>query len=347
MRKRRRLLLVTVSILIVALCAAHVVSPWPTVWLIRFVFEKGAEQASASTEPFVPQGVRIERDVRYGSEPDERFDVFTPPNPSAAMPAVLWVHGGGFVAGARTDLTNYLQVLAARGFVTIAIGYSRAPEARFPTPVQQTNDALAYVYANAERFGIDRNRLFLAGDSAGAQIAAQSALAISDPSYAQRIGIEPGLAPKVLRAVVLFCGPHDPIGRQPPWYMRPYIRTIVWSYMGTRDFENPRVKQLAVAPHVTADFPPSFISVGNNDPLAPQSIELARALRAAGAEVGTLFFPEDHEPPLGHEYQMYLSLPQARLALDAYVEFLNARSRSEPAQEVSNPQIPPMTGRPF
>lgn|SRR5512138_47102 len=326
---KSRVILVTIGILIVATYAAHVVSPWPTVWLIRFVFAKGAEQASASTEPFVPQGVRIERDVRYGSGPDEKFDVFTPANANAAMPAVLWVHGGGFVAGARTDLTNYLQVLAARGFVAIAIGYSRAPEARFPTPVRQANAALAYVYANSEWFGIDRGRLFLAGDSAGAQIAAQSALVISDPSYARRIGIEPGIAPKVLRAVVLFCGPHDPIGRQPSWYIRPYIRTIVWSYMGTRDFDDPNVKQLSVAPYVTAEFPPSFISVGNDDPLAPQSVELARALRAAGAEVETLFFPEDYEPPLGHEYQMFLSLPQARLALDRYVAFLNAQSRSE------------------
>ncbi len=335
MHKRRRLLIVTTVVLIVALYAAHVVSPWPTVWLIRFVFAKGAEQASASTEPFVPEGVRIERDVRYGSGLDEVFDVFTPANASGAMPAVLWVHGGGFVAGARTDLTNYLQVLAAREFVTIAVGYSRAPEARFPTPVRQTNAALAYVYANAERFGIDRDRLFLAGDSAGAQIAAQSALVISDPTYATRIGVEPGIAPKALRAVVLFCGPHDPIGRQPTWYVRPYIRTIVWSYMGARDFEDPHVKQFAVAPYVTAEFPPSFISVGNDDPLAPQSIELARALRAAGAEVETLFFPEDYAPPLGHEYQMFLSLPQARLALDRYVAFLNAQSRSEPAPTAS------------
>jgi acetyl esterase/lipase len=324
--RKRRVILATIGILIASLYAAHIVSPWPTVWLIRFVFAKGAEQASASTEPFVPEGVRIDRDVRYGSGPDEAFDVFTPANADAAMPAVLWVHGGGFVAGARTDLTNYLQVLAARGFIAIAIGYSRAPEARFPTPVRQTNEALAYVYAHAARFGIDRDRLFLAGDSAGAQIAAQSALVISDPSYATRLGIEPGIAPEVLRAVVLFCGPHDTIGRQPTWYLRPYIRTIVWSYMGTRDLDDPRVKQISVAPYVTADFPPAFISVGNDDPLAPQSFELARALRAAGAEVETLFFPDDFAPPLGHEYQMFLSLPQARLALDRYVAFLRAHA---------------------
>ncbi len=320
--RKRRIVLASIGILVLAVYAAHVVSPWPTVWLIRYVFAKGAERASASSEPFLPEGVLIDRDVRYGSGPDQVFDVFTPPIENTALPAVLWVHGGGFVAGARADLHNYLQVLAARGFVTIAVGYSRAPEARFPTPVKQTNDALAYVLANAEQLRIDRNRLFLVGDSAGAQIAAQTALVISDPSYARRIGVEPGVARKWLRGVVLFCGPHDPIGRQPSWLFRPYIRTIVWSYMGTRDFEDPSVKRISVVPYVAADFPPAFISVGNDDPLAPQSVALAQALSAKGVEIDTLFFPDDHEPPLGHEYQMFLSLPEAREALDRYVEFL-------------------------
>lgn len=336
--RKRRIVLASVGLLIVAVYAAHVVSPWPTVWLIRYVFAKGAERASASAEPFVPAGVIVDLDVRYGSGPGEIFDVFTPPNTNTPLPAVLWVHGGGFVAGARADLHNYLQVLASRGFVTIAVGYSRAPEARFPKPVQQTNDALAYVLANAQRLHVDPSRLFLAGDSAGAQIAAQTALAISDPSYAKSIGVEPRVAREWLRGAVLFCGPHDPVGRQPSWFFRPYIRTVVWSYMGTQDLENPSVKRISVVPHVTAEFPPAFISVGNDDPLAPQSVALARALSAKGVEVDTLFFPQEYDPPLGHEYQMFLSRPEAREALDRSVAFLNRLSEAGATSDASASQ---------
>lgn len=320
--RKGRVVLATIILSVGALYVAHVASPWPTVWVIRYVFAKGAERASASTAPYVPAGIRIEPNIRYGPGPDELMDVFAPTNASAALPAVLWVHGGGFVAGSRADLGNYLQVLAARGFVAIAVGYSRAPEARFPTPVQQTNDALAYVLANAHELGVDPDRIFLAGDSAGAQIAAQSALVISDASYAADLGIEPRIPRERLRGVVLFCGPHDPIGRKPSLLFRPYIRTVVWSYMGTRDLEQPHVKRMALVPHVTATFPPAFISTGNDDPLAPQSIALAEALKAKGVEIETLFFPEDYEPALGHEYQMYLSRPEAREAMDRYVAFL-------------------------
>jgi acetyl esterase/lipase len=86
-----------------------------------------------------------------------------------------------------------MQVLAAQGYVAIAIDYTLAPEAQFPTPVRQTNEALAYIFANAKRFNIDPQRIFLASDSARAQIAAKSALVISDPGYARYLGVKAGL----------------------------------------------------------------------------------------------------------------------------------------------------------
>lgn len=73
------------------------------------------------------------------------------------------------------------------------MGRRRAPEARFSTPLRQTNEALAYVVANASRFNIEFDHIFLAGDSAGAQIAAQTALIISDPGYARRLGVNPDM----------------------------------------------------------------------------------------------------------------------------------------------------------
>lgn len=316
------------GVLIVGSLVAHQLSPWPYVMLTRFAFGIGAARASASVEPYLPSGIFIHEGLQYGVEPDAVLDVFVPPNATAPLPAVVWVHGGGFVAGSRADLYNYLQVLASHGFVTIAIDYTLAPRGRFPTPVRQTNEALSYLRENAERLHIDSNRFFLAGDSAGAQIAAQSALVISDPEYAARIGVQPGVPRERLRGVVLFCGPHDSIGRK---FASPYmvfVRSVMWSYLGTRNLEDESVRRLSVTPHVSAAFPPAFISVGNNDRLAPQSVDLANALRAKGVEVDTLFFPDDHVPPLGHEYQLFLSRPEAREALDRYVTFLKIHAES-------------------
>jgi acetyl esterase len=325
--RKARVVGAIVGILIVGIYVAHQLSPWPYVLLTRAVFAMGAARGSATVEPYLPAGISIQRGLHYGSGRDAVLDLFRPAQAQGPLPVVVWVHGGGFVAGSRADLYNYLQVFAARGFVAIAMDYTLAPRARFPTPVRQTNEALAYILANAHRFQIDPTRIFLAGDSAGAQIAAQSALAISDPQYAARIGVEPGIPREVLRGIVLFCGPYDSIGRKFAWPYMIFARTVVWSYIGTRDREDPSVKQLSVTPHVGASFPPAFISVGNKDRLAPQSFELASALSAHGVPVETFFFAEDYDPPLGHEYQLFLSKPEAREALDRYVAFLIEHSK--------------------
>lgn len=316
----------------VALCAAGAyaafqLSPWPSVLLIRHAFDQGAAQAEASIAPHVPTGVSAQRNIQYAvGDRDAMMDVFAPADAKGPLPAVVWVHGGGFIAGSRSGLAGYLQVLAARGFVTVATDYTTAPEAQFPTPVRQTSAALAYVIANAGRFNIDPNRIFLAGDSAGAQIVAQLALTITDAAYGKRIGIEPSLARKSLRGLVLFCGPYDPTAMNFDGPFATFMRTVIWSYVGTPDPQDARVAQMAVTPHVTDLYPPVFISVGNADPLARQSVALADALQARGVQVDALFFPPDQTPPLGHEYQLMLSTDAGRIALERAAAFLHAHA---------------------
>lgn len=328
----RRIALVTLSavfVLAVGGYAFYKLSPWPSVWVIRYAFAKGDEQAAAAAAPFVPKhGIRNFRDVAYDPKvSDAKLDVFTPDHAAGPVPAVVWVHGGGFVAGLREPVANYLQVLVPRGFAGVAVGYTRAPTVMWPGPVRQTNQALAYLVANAKRFNIDPNRIFLAGDSAGAHIAAQTALVISNPAYARLIGVKPGMARDGLRGVLLYCGPYNPnlLDLNSPWGR--FSKTVTWAYLGTKNPADPRVQNLVVTTHVTADFPPVFISVGNADGLAPQSVELADALRAKGVEVDSLFFPRDHQSPLPHEYQRDLSTRDAQLAFNRALAFLETHSK--------------------
>ncbi len=317
-----------VAIAAVALYGAFQLSPWPSVLLIRYAFAKGGADSAASVVHLVPNNVAVRKDLSYA--PDDRnarFDVFAPAGATAPLPAIVWIHGGGFVAGSRSELSNYLQILAGRGFVTVAIDYTLAPEARFPTPVRQTNAALAYIVANAAQFNIDPERIILAGDSAGAQIAAQTALVISDPDYARQIGTESGLKRSSLRGLILFCGPYDPALMRFDGPFADFTRTVLWSYIGTPNPHDARVAQLAVTPHVTAALPPVFISVGNADPLAPQSIALAEALRHKGVIVDSLFFPADHRPKLGHEYQRLLATDAGRLSFERMVTFVAAHAK--------------------
>src|SRR5215472_18376177 len=77
--------------------------------------------------------------------------------------------------------------------------------------------------------------------------------------------------------------------------------------------------------NVSSAFPPALITVGNADPLRPHSELLADRLRATGAEVDTVFWPVDHQPPLGHEYQFDLDTQAGQYFLDRMLTFLRQR----------------------
>ena len=84
--------------------------------------------------------------------------------------------------------------------------------------------------------------------------------------------------------------------------------------------------------YVTADFPTTWISGGNGDPLTnSQSKPLAKKLAGLGVEVTSVFYPEDESPALPHEYQFHLNFAKARSALQSTVDFLdtvNARTKN-------------------
>lgn len=317
-------------VLLVVLAAgtwlAFKASPWPSVFLIRHAFDQGAAEASAKLERHVPQGLREWRDLAYDpADPDGRLDLYAPADADGPLPTVVWIHGGGFVSGDKADVANYARVIAGQGFAVASVQYTIAPEARYPTPLRQANRAVAFLAGAPAGLPVDPDRLVLAGDSAGAQLAAQLAAAYADPAYAGAIGIAPALPPGRLAGALLYCGPYDAalVGGEGPF--AGFMRTVFWAYFGLREpGDDPVLAQFSVPRHVTPAFPPAFISSGNADPLAPHSIALADALEAQGVPVTRLFFPADHSPPLGHEYQFDLDGEAGQRALRESVAFLRA-----------------------
>ena len=303
------------------------VTPWPSVLVIRAIFDKGAETASTALADKVPADIKVEEGLSYDqADKDALFDIYRPAKSTSAGPTIVWVHGGGFVSGRRSDVANYLKILAGRGFTVINIDYTIAPEASYPTPIVQANKALAYLAANAGKLGIDANRFVLAGDSAGAQIAAQTATVSTNPAYAAKVGIRPGVKPNQLAGALLYCGVYDVTQMgQGGGILGWFVTATSWAYSGERDWRDRKgFEHMSVAPNVTSAFPPAFISAGNADPLAPQSKAMASALKGQGVAVVEIFYPADYQPPLGHEYQFDLNLEAGRTVLDRSVEWLDS-----------------------
>src|SRR5690606_541707 len=159
------------------------------------------------------------------------------------------------------------------------------------------------------------DRIVLAGDSAGAQLTAQMAVAATDKDYASWIGVEPALSPEQLRGVVLACGIYNvPAMDGGQGLIGWGIEQALWAYTGARDFASSEAaRQMSTLFAVTQNFPSTFVTGGNADPLtSSQSKPLAEKLVRLGVDVDSLFYPDDHRPELGHEYQFDLSTPDAR-----------------------------------
>jgi acetyl esterase len=305
-------------------CAAIEGSPWPSALFYRVFMDVEGEEVNLALARHVPPGIAALIDQHYDPDDEDAvLDVYHPAAPGGALPAIVWVHGGGFLSGNKGQVANYLKILAGRGHTTVSVGYSLGPESRYPTPVLQVNSALGYLTRHAAQLRIDPARIFLAGDSAGAQIAAQVANTISVPAYAAALGIVPAISREQLRGVILHCGIYDlalPSLRGPYGH---FMSTATWAYSGRRDgLEAEHTSQFSVARFVTAEFPPAFISAGNGDPLLPHSRALAQALGRRGVEVDALFFAEDRKPPLPHEYQFNLDTDAGREALERKVKFV-------------------------
>lgn len=314
----------TLAVLAVALFLAFRLSPWPTVMVIQYAFGKGDAASEARLVKHVPPGIVTRTDIPYGAGPSETFDLNLPPGATGPLPAIVWVHGGAWIAGSKAGVANYLKVLAGHGYATIGVEYSTGYGTSYPTPVRQVNAALGYVSAHAAELGIDPNRIILGGDSAGAQLAAQVANIITDPTYAGQVGIEPLLPPSQLRGVVLVSGAYDmQAATMPGSNMSWFVNTVLWAYSGVKDFvEDEQFTLASVAHHVTASFPPAYITSGNGDPLAPQAERFAISLAGMGVPISSLFFPADHDPALPHEYQFNLDTSEGRESLDKMLAFI-------------------------
>ena len=289
------------------------------------------------TAAFPSSGVSSNLDLPYDATASnawdraQTLDAYFPSSVAATpdlLPTVVWIHGGAWIGGSATELTSHLRMLASHGYTTIGVNYTLAPARRYPTPVRQIMRALLYVQEHSMALHADPNRIVLAGDSAGAQLAAQSAEAIVDPAYANLIGVTPPITADRLTGVLLYCGVFDFSLSGVHGAFKRFLQAALLQYTGSTHPGTANASRTgSVVRYVPAGFPPTFITAGNADPVLAQSVAMAAALKARGTTVDALFFPKGTTPALGHEYEFRLNLTAARTAFASMVAFLSAHAR--------------------
>lgn len=202
------------------------------------------------------------------------------PSAAAALPALVYLHGGGWVYFSLETHDRLMRELAARSArVVIGVDYTRSPEARFPVALEQTLAAWRWVRDNAGALGVDAARIALGGDSAGANLALSAALELRAEGarpdallllYGAFSDDEGG------ESFVRFDGPAYTLGRdEMRGFWHQYLRD-------ERDRHDPRAMPLKAGLH---GLPRCALVVPDCDVLRDGSLALAARLRQAGVPV--------------------------------------------------------------
>jgi len=122
-------------------------------------------------EPYA--GVKVTRDVKYGSDPRNVVDIFVPETGAAGRPVLMFVHGGGMIRGNKRPpgspyYDNVMLFAAHHGMVGVNVEYRLAPQFAWPSGNQDLAAAIRLVADKAADLGADPNRIYLMGHSAGA-----------------------------------------------------------------------------------------------------------------------------------------------------------------------------------
>lgn len=286
-------------------------------------------------------GVRVERDLAYGpGGRDHLLDLYRPARTSqATLPVVFYIHGGGFRILSKDSHWLFGLAYARRGFLVVNVNYRLAPRHPFPAAVEDVFLAWQWLLDSADRLGADLSRVVVAGESAGANLAAVLALSASyrrDEPFARRV-FDAGVTPK---AVVAACGLFD-VSRVERFshlvsFHRDRLEEVTDAYLDGVRLDDARTLELADPLTVfergdrpQRPLPSFFLPCGTWDALLDDTRRLHAALLALGARA------RKEEYARGpHAFHAFVFTPAARRCWRDTFAFLEAEGlcrRAEPS----------------
>jgi acetyl esterase/lipase len=245
-------------------------------------------------------GLTLIEDVPFGEADGAPLllDLLAPgPRPRGRLPAVVWIHGGGWESGdKRGGFSETLgPMLAGTGYVVLGVNYRLSDAARFPAQLHDVKAAVRWVRANADELGVDPDRIGVWGHSAGGHLAALVGTTGDLPELEGASGTA-GVSSRV-QAVIALSPATDFLEIPEGW---PFVepRRATEKLVGGPLEERTELVRLAnPIAHIRPDAPPFWIVHGAADGVVPvhQGIKLYDELVAAGVDAQLEVLPDaDH-----------------------------------------------------
>lgn len=120
-----------------------------------------------------PKNIKIKKDIEYKTRNGKSLlaDIYYPENSAQKYPGIILVHGGGWISGSKENEKFLAQELASKDYVSMAINYSLSDVAKYPAAVEDIEDALKFLKKYHKEFALNKKKIAIGGNSAGAQLA--------------------------------------------------------------------------------------------------------------------------------------------------------------------------------
>lgn len=258
--------------------------------------EETAPEPAPKPEFKAPEGMELIKDIAYSPDGNvkHRLDILRlKKQPKSPMPVLVWIHGGGFVSGSRTDGYKRLERFVKQGYLGITIDYRFAYEARFPAQLQDCKCAIRFLRAHAKEYNLDPDRIGVWGGSAGGNLVAMLGVTGGIKEFEGDGGWE-AFSSRV-QAVIEYYGMTDFLaiyelakaGKSTARFLPLDGKESISHLLGVKYFENPELcRKASPTTYATKDDAPFYIFHGGLDPLTPasQGELLNKVLRKAGVE---------------------------------------------------------------
>ena len=302
--------------------------------VIASVFNASTNVQKKFIDRHAPE-VLAQTNIAYLQNPALHLDLYQPRDIAELgnRPTVVWIHGGGWISGSKQHARGYFKRLADQGYNVVSVEYQFAPQTIYPEQLLQINQALKFISEHAQAYHINAQHLYLAGDSAGANLVSHYAALLSNPDFARKSAISPLIQREQIKGLILHCGIYD---------MNAFIKTardelkliewgvfnLVQAYTGNKKDDADFLKRISPIQYLTANYPPVFISGGNKDFLTrTQSVPFVSALLNQKIPVTEVFYPESKEF-LVHEYQFMMSKRASQQTFKQTIQFIQKYSDS-------------------
>lgn len=209
------------------------------------------------------------------------------PSDQSDLPVIVFFHGGGWVVGSLDGHEPVCRRLAREnGMVVVSVDYRLAPEHKYPAAAEDCYDATLWVWENSAELGINPNKIIIAGDSAGGNMAAVVALMARDlgkPNIAFQLLIYPVVDGTMSH-------PSIDANHDAPILTKAMMRWFVDHYQR----QPSDVREAYFSPLLAADLsnlPPALVLTAEHDPLRDEGRAYAARLRQAGSMAHAIDYP--------------------------------------------------------